>query len=199
LANNNREGKTMRYRVILGVVLAGLLGSAHAEEKIDGLAITCDNCHGVNGVSVGKSMPSIGGLPEAYLKNILMEWKAGTRYSATMGRLVKGYSDEQLAALAAYYSKKPWTPVAQQTDAKLVKLGKDVTKRCAGCHGETGASGDADTPSLNGQWAEYLELEAMKYRDDAVGMPNKQMRKAAQKLSEEEVKAVAEFYASQKK
>jgi len=189
----------MRYRVILGVVLAGLLGSAHAEDAIEALANTCNNCHGVNGVSAGQSMPSIGGLPEAYLKNVMLEWKTGARYSATMGRLIKGYSDEQIAALAAFFAKKPWTPSAQTTDPKLVALGKKVSARCASCHGETGASSDGETPSLNGQWALYMELELKKYRDDAVAMPNKQMRKAAQKLSEEEVNAAAAFYASQKK
>lgn len=188
----------MRYRVILGVVLAGLLGSAHAEDAIEPLAITCNNCHGVNGVSVGPNMPSIGGLPEAYLKNIMLEWKTGARYSATMGRLIKGYSDEQIAALAKYFSAKPWVPAAQTTDPKLVALGKKVTARCAGCHGETGKSEDSETPSLNGQWSQYLQLEALKYRDDTVTMPSRQMRNAAKKLTDEEVKAVSEFYASQK-
>jgi sulfide dehydrogenase cytochrome subunit len=189
----------MRYRVVFGMVLAGLLGSAHAEDKTEALAITCNNCHGVDGVSVGPNMPSIGGLPESYLKNILTEWKAGTRYSATMGRLIKGYSDEQLAALAAYFAKKPWTPAAQTTDPKLVAQGRKASARCAGCHGETGNAGDGETPNLNGQWAEYMELELLKYSDDAADMPNKQMRKVAKKLSEEDIKAVTEFYASQKK
>jgi len=189
----------MRYRVMFGVILAGFLGSAYAESNTEALANTCNNCHGVNGVSAGPSMPSIGGLPEPYLKNIMLEWKTGARYSATMGRLIKGYSDEQIGALAAHFSKKPWVPAAQKTDAKLVKLGKEATKRCASCHGDTGVSDDKETPNLNGQWAQYLELEALKYRDDAVAMPNKQMRNAAKKLSDEEVKAVAEFYASQKK
>jgi sulfide dehydrogenase cytochrome subunit len=189
----------MRYRVVFGVFLAGFLCSAHAEDKTEALANTCNNCHGVNGVSVGPNMPSIGGLPESYLKNIMREWKSGERFSATMGRLIKGYSDEQIDALAAYFSKKPWVPSAQKTDPKLVALGKKVTARCAGCHGETGNADDNETPHLNGQWAQYLELEAMKYRDDSVPMPNKSMRKAAQKLSDEEVKAVAAFYASQKK
>jgi len=189
----------MLYRAVLATLLLGAVGAAHAIDNTEALANTCNNCHGVNGVSAGQSMPSIGGLPEAYLKNIMLEWKTGTRYSATMGRLIKGYSDEQIGALAAYFSKKPWMPSAQKTDAKLVKLGKDVTKKCAGCHGETGASEDKETPSLNGQWAGYLELEAMKYRDDSVAMPSKQMRNAAKKLSDEEVKAVAAFYASQNK
>ncbi|MFO7541886.1 MAG: c-type cytochrome [Thiobacillus sp.] len=188
----------MRNRVIFGVILAGVMGSALAENKTEALANTCNNCHGVNGVSVGPSMPSIGGLPEAYLFNIMQEWKTGTRYSATMGRLLKGYSDEQIDGLAKYYSKKPWVPVAQKTDAKLVAIGKKVTMRCAGCHGDNGDAKDGETPNLNGQWAQYLELEALKYRDDAVAMPSRPMRNAAKKLSDEEVKAVAEFYASQK-
>ena len=189
----------MRYRVVFGIILAGFLSTAHAENKTEALANTCNNCHGVNGVSAGPSMPSIGGQPESYLKTIMLEWKTGVRYSATMGRLIKGYSDEQISELAAYFSKKPWVPAAQQTDAKLVALGKKVTMRCAACHGETGSINDGETPNLNGQWAQYLELEALKYRDDAVAMPNRQMRNAAKKLSDEEVKAVAAFYASQKK
>jgi cytochrome c553 len=89
-------------------------------------------------------------------------------------------------------------PAAQNTDAKLVALGKKVTARCAGCHGESGNAEDGETPNLNGQWSQYLQLEALKYRDDAVAMPSRPMRNAAKKLSDEEVKAVAEFYASQK-
>lgn len=188
----------MRYRIILGMILAGFLSSAHAESRTEALANTCNNCHGVNGVSVGPNMPSIGGLPEAYLKNIMLEWKSGTRFSATMGRLIKGYSDQQIGDLAAYFAKKPWTPAAQKTDAKLVKLGKDVAERCGLCHGDTGDAKDGETPNINGQWAQYMELEGLKYRDDAVAMPNRKMRNAAKKLSDEEVKAVSEFYASQK-
>jgi cytochrome subunit of sulfide dehydrogenase len=188
----------MRYRALCGMLLVGFMGASHAADPIEALAITCNNCHGVDGVSVGPSMPSIGGLPESYLNNIMQEWKTGARYSATMGRLLKGYTDEQIAALAKYYAKKPWVPVAQKTDAKLVAIGKKVTMRCAGCHGDNGDAKDGETPNLNGQWAQYLELEALKYRDDAVAMPSRPMRNAAKRLSDEEVKAVAEFYASQK-
>lgn len=188
----------MRYRALCGMLLAGFMTTSQASDSVEALANTCNNCHGVDGVSVGPNMPTIGGLPEAYLNNIMLEWKAGTRYSATMGRLIKGYSDEQIAALAKHFAAKPWVPAAQKTDAKLVALGKKVTARCAGCHGENGNAGDGETPNLNGQWSQYLQLEALKYRDDAVAMPSRPMRNAAKKLSEEEVKAVAEFYASQK-
>jgi sulfide dehydrogenase cytochrome subunit len=197
--NNDRKGTAMRYQVIFGMILTSFLCSAHAADSIESLANTCNNCHGGNGVSVGPSMPSIGGQPEAYLKRVLLEWKTGARFSATMGRLIKGYSDEQIGALAAYFAKQPWTPAAQNVDAKLVKLGKGAVARCASCHGDTGSSTDGDTPNLNGQWAEYMELELLKYRDESVSMPDKKMRNAAKKLSEEEVKAAAAFFASQKK
>jgi sulfide dehydrogenase cytochrome subunit len=175
----------MRYRALVGILFAGFMSSSQAADPIEALAITCNNCHGVNGVSVGPSMPSIGGLPESYLFNIMQEWKTGARYSATMGRLVKGYTDEQLDALAKYYSKKPWVPAAQKTDAKLVELGKKVTARCAGCHGDNGDAKDGETPNLNGQWSQYLQLEALKYRDDAVAMTSRPMRNAAKRLSDE--------------
>ena len=164
------------------------------------LARTCNACHGLNGVSVGPSMPSIGGLSEPYLKNLLLQWKKGERYAATMDRHVKGYSDEELAALASYYSKLPWTPVVQKADAKVLAQGKAATDRCETCHGDTGGKpDDADTPMLNGQWARYLELELLKYRTEAAKMPHKKMRNNAKKLDEADVAAVAHFYAAQPK
>jgi sulfide dehydrogenase cytochrome subunit len=191
----------MRKVTLLAMMVTSLasLGAAHAASNIEGLARTCNNCHGVNGVSVGQSMPSIGGLSEAYLKNTMLQWKSGERYSATMGRLIKGYTEDEIGALAAYFAKLPWTPVAQKTDANLVMAGKGATERCETCHGATGGTpDDADTPKLNGQWSQYLELELMKYRDDGVTMPHKKMRNNARKLDANDVKAAAEFYASQK-
>jgi sulfide dehydrogenase cytochrome subunit len=196
---NDREGTAVRYRVVLGMILAGLLFPAHAEDKIEALANTCSGCHGANGVSEEPGTPSIGGLPEAYLRKALLDWKAGVRHSPTMGGLVEAYSDEQLGALAMYYAKKPWSPVAQKTDANLVKLGRAVSARCAGCHGETGSANDGETPNLNGQWAPYMEHELREYRDGKESRPNKKMRNIAKRLSEKEIKAVAAFYASQGK
>ncbi|MFN3593073.1 MAG: c-type cytochrome [Thiobacillaceae bacterium] len=90
--------------VWFALAAAGLamVSIAHASSTIEALARTCNNCHGVNGVSAGESMPSIGGLPEGYLKNVMMEWKEGKRYSATMGRLIKGYTEEEISGLAAF-------------------------------------------------------------------------------------------------
>lgn len=170
-----------------------------AEPDISGLARSCNNCHGVGGSSVGQSMPSIGGLSEAYLRNVMLQWKTGERYSAAMGRLLKGYTEQEITALAAHFAKQPWQPNVQTLDAKQIAHGKDAVERCSSCHGDTGVPEEDDTPRLTGQWAKYLELELMKYRDEALNMPHKKMRTNARKLEEADVSAAAAHYASQQK
>jgi sulfide dehydrogenase cytochrome subunit len=191
----------MNRKLLSAVAVAGLCfaGSAFAAD-IDGLARTCNNCHGVNGVSAGGSMPSLGGQSETYLKTIMMQWKSGERASATMTRLIKGYSDEQIAALAKYFASKTWTPVAQKVSADALKNGKDLTERCETCHGVTGSKPDeADTPFLHGQQAKYMELELLKYRDDGFQMTHKKMKNNSRKLDEAGVSTAAQYYAGQNK
>lgn len=187
----------MYYRVVFGMILAGFLGSALAADNIEGVTETCNSCHGANGVSENPGVPSIGGQHEPYLKNIMLEWKRGVRHSDTMVEMIKGYSDEQIAALAAHYARKPWTPVAQKLDPKLVALGREASRRCAGCHGVTGASHDPESPKLNGQWAEYIETDSLKIREGSIAVDDQRIVKALRKLSVEEIKAVAAYYASQ--
>jgi sulfide dehydrogenase cytochrome subunit len=194
--------KTLLPALAAASLLVSTAGTAADALNVAGLAATCNNCHGVDGQSVGLSMPSLAGQPAPYLKMVMDEWKSGERFSTTMGRLLKGYSDEEIAALANYYAAKPWTPAVQDLNAKLVKNGGFAMERCAKCHGDTGSEPDDDdneTPFLHGQWAKFLELEMLKYRDKAVKLPHEKMRKATTKLEEEEVPAVAAFLAAQKK
>ncbi len=187
------------HRVLVLLAAISIAPLANSADNIEGLARTCYSCHGTDGVSVGHSMPSIAGLPEQYLKTVMMEWKTGKRSSANMTRLISGYSDEEIAGLAAYFAKMKWTPVPQSASAALLAKGKEVASKCEDCHGATGKSDDAETPSLNGQWAKYMELELDKYRDDGFTMPHKKMTKVARKLSQEEVDAVAAYFAAQSK
>lgn len=182
---------------VVGVAFTGL---AHAVDNVQGLAMTCNNCHGTGGVSVGLSMPSIAGLSESYLKNIMMEWKTGARASANMTRLIKGYTDDEIAALAQYYSKLPWKPAVQSASADILAKGKEATERCETCHGATGGQpDDADTPMLAGQWAKYMELELLKYRDEGFLMTHKKMIRNARKMEEGDVATAAKFYGAQSK
>lgn len=191
----------MKQRSLLLAALGLAIGTAHAADtKVEALARTCNACHGENGVSVGPNMPSIGGLSETYLESVMLQWKNGERYSATMGRHFKGYSDVELASLAKHYSQLPWVPVVQQADAKILAQGKEASERCETCHGATGSQpDDKETPMLNGQWAEYIHLEMLKYRTDAVKMPHRKMRGNTKKLDAADLVPVAQHYAAQPK
>lgn len=70
-----------------------------------GLAATCAQCHGTDGKAViGSAMPGLAGLPAPYFSEQMKAFKAGTRAATVMHQLAKGYSDAQIAELAAYFS-----------------------------------------------------------------------------------------------
>ncbi|MFA5081425.1 MAG: c-type cytochrome [Hydrogenophilaceae bacterium] len=183
---------------VMAVAMFWLAGSAAAVENIELLARTCNNCHGLDGVSVGATMPSIGGLPRAYLSKIMKEWKYDKRSAATMNRIVKGFSDDEIDALAAYFAGKRWQPVPQKSN--VVARGRAlITENCEDCHGITGGDPDIDAPRLNGQWAEYMALELEKYRDEDFVMPHRKMKKAGRQLKPDDLQPVTGYFGAQNK
>lgn len=92
----------------VGALALGLSAPAQAQSTFDVtvLAASCANCHGTDGRSPG-GMPSLAGRPEAVLKAQLMAYKSDTPPAGTtvMNRLAKGYSDDELAALAKHFSQ----------------------------------------------------------------------------------------------
>jgi cytochrome c553 len=67
------------------------------------LAAACANCHGTNGASQ-QGMPSLAGQQRAYLAQQMQAFKTGKRPATIMHQLAKGYTDEQIDAVAAYFS-----------------------------------------------------------------------------------------------
>jgi len=67
------------------------------------LAAACANCHGTNGVSQ-QGMPNLAGQQRGYLVQQMQDFRAGKRPATIMHQIAKGYSDEQIDALAAYFS-----------------------------------------------------------------------------------------------
>jgi cytochrome subunit of sulfide dehydrogenase len=67
------------------------------------LSANCANCHGTAGRSKG-AMPSLAGLPANYFITQMQAFKAGTRSATIMHQLAKGYTDEQIVLMAAYFA-----------------------------------------------------------------------------------------------
>lgn len=77
---------------------------AFAQEGRD-LAATCAACHGTAGRSQS-AMPSLAGLQKDYLVKQMQEFKSGARPATVMHQLAKGFTDEQIALMAEYFSKQ---------------------------------------------------------------------------------------------
>ena len=67
---------------------------------------------------------------------------------------------------------------------------------CAGCHGPEGAGIPSQYPRIAGQFAEYVEAQLKAFKSGArANDPNGMMRVVAAKMSDQEIKAVAEYVA----
>jgi cytochrome c553 len=97
----------MRHLVFVaaGMALIGSAAPAGAQQAdVRVLAMSCLNCHGPGGKSLGE-IPSIAGKTEEFVKNALVEFRDGKRAGTKgtiMPRLAKGYSDAEIDALAKY-------------------------------------------------------------------------------------------------
>ncbi|WP_233214216.1 c-type cytochrome [Pollutimonas nitritireducens] len=111
------------YRVLRAAAAAAiaagftLLPAASAQSTFDVtvLAGACVNCHGTDGRSLG-GIPSIAGRPESILASQLRAFKSDNPPTNTtiMNRLVKGFSDDELAALARHFSQTKTQPLSSK-------------------------------------------------------------------------------------
>ncbi len=67
------------------------------------LANTCFSCHGTDGKSAG-DMPTIAGKNENFITQKLKAFKSGSLEATIMNRIAKGFTDEEIAALAKFFS-----------------------------------------------------------------------------------------------
>lgn len=97
----------MRIKVLLIAATAMAMGSSAviADDNIRGrtIGVTCAGCHGTDGVG-GTAIPPLKGRDAAYMESALMEYREGKRPGTIMPRIAKGYTDEDIKAVAAYFA-----------------------------------------------------------------------------------------------
>lgn len=85
-------------------------------------------------------------------------------------------------------------PAFAEGDLPPKSLNELVTT-CAACHGETGVSTDPQYPHLAGQYQDFLEQALLDYQNG--NRKNAIMSGQVANLSEDEIEALAEFFADQ--
>lgn len=169
----------------------------------------CAACHNADGNSTISVNPRLAGQVPDYLYKQLTNFKSADgkepeRNNAVMNGMVAALSPSDMKSLANWFASQP--PKADSAaDPALLKLGQklyragDASKglpACAGCHGPAGAGMPAQYPRLGGQWAEYIETQLKSFRaGERANDPNKMMRMVAIKMTDPEIKAVADYIA----
>lgn len=91
--------------VALLLVGASALGQTAPTLNTRALAATCASCHGTDGHAVqGEAFARLAGLPKDQIVTRLQEFRDGRRPATVMHQLSKGYSNEQIEAIAAYFA-----------------------------------------------------------------------------------------------
>ncbi|MCC6211736.1 MAG: cytochrome c4 [Burkholderiales bacterium] len=169
----------------------------------------CAACHAADGNSQLPANPKIAGQFYEYLHKQLVNFRAqggkkAERENAVMAGMTANLSAADLRDLAAYYAAQKLKPAAAK-DKDLAALGQKIYRggnlatgvaACSGCHGPTGAGIPAQYPRIAGQFAEYVEAQLVAFRTGArANDPNGMMRGVAARMSDREIKAVAEYAA----
>jgi cytochrome c553 len=90
--------------------LLGLAGQAALAQDANlgrNLAATCANCHGTNGNARGDMKP-LAGMAADKMLAMLADFKSGNQPATIMHQISKGYTDDQMRLVAAYFAaQKP--------------------------------------------------------------------------------------------
>ncbi len=169
----------------------------------------CAACHGAAGQSAIPANPNLAGQIPEYIAKQLMNFKAAdgkpaVRANPIMAGMVANLTPEDMRNLAAYYAAQtPSTGAAQNT--ATVELGQQIFRggiasqgipACGSCHGATGAGLPVQYPRLAGQHPEYIEAQMKAWRSgERANDAGKMMRTIAAKMSDAQIKAVADYIA----
>ena len=155
------------------------------------ISYTCLGCHGIEGYKNAYpmySVPKLEGQRPEYLAAALHEYKSGDREHLTMHSQASTLSDQDIADIAAYFAGKP-----------LVSQGKPAgtppqsATLCVSCHGQDGIAIAPTYPSLAGQHEDYIARAIDEYRKG--GRKNPIMKGFAATLKDEDIAAIAEYFA----
>ena len=171
-------------------------------------AATCAACHGDDGNAVIPMYPKLAGQGAGYIAKQLANFKSGAtsesgRVNALMNGMSAGLSEKDMADLGAFYASQKMS----EGDGEANELGKKLyfggdsergISACVACHIANGkGASQAKFPAIANQHVDYLTGQLKMFRSgERANDYNSMMRKTAVKLTDTDIKALAEFISS---
>jgi cytochrome c553 len=162
----------------------------------------CVSCHGAAGNSTIVANPKLASQIEPYLYKQLVDFTTPSRPQPVMTTYSKMLSDDEKRNLAGYLAAQQAKPGAAR-NKDTVELGRKIYRggiadkgvaACASCHGATASGIPAQYPRLAGQHQDYMVAQLQAFKTGA-RKNSPQMTALAQRMSDEEMKAVADYVA----
>lgn len=209
----------MSFRtVVCAVVLLNMGLAAARAAEVDGATIVrdgngrgaaaCSGCHGLNGAGVAAAgFPRLAGQNADYLAKQLRDMQRGLRSNPIMQPIAKALADDEIVATAGYFAALPIPPAQERAPADdLAKKGEQLAMTgdwskgvpaCYQCHGDQGQGVATHFPAIAPQSALYMVNQLRDWKggrrhNDPQGL----MRAVAERLSDDEMSAVAAYLAS---
>ena len=195
--------RTLRTLMGMGMLVLGASPFVWAQDAGSVTVTACLPCHGGGGAQSAPKFPQLDGQHAAYLEKQLREYKSGKRKSDIMAPIFMALKKEQIPGLAAHFaSQSPARGTVENPELAargklLYEEGNRATgvPGCIGCHLPDGV-GSQRYPRLAGQRQAYTVQQLMDFksgtrRNDRAHV----MRALAGRLTDEEMRAVAEYLA----
>lgn len=91
-------------RFLVAAIVTTIAGSTQAAEAPAG-AMSCSGCHATS-AQVETPVPRLAGRPQADIATAMIAFKTGQRAGTIMDRIAKGFSDEEIQAIAKWYAEQ---------------------------------------------------------------------------------------------
>ena len=198
------EIKTLTKTIVLSGSLLLCSASLLASDIVS-LVHLCEGCHGKDGNSIQPDVPIIAGFSYEGFLNTMDVFRANERIAlayhkpgepeTVMNQIAQSLSDEDVKALADYFSRRPFRPAKQAADKELASRGEILHKqKCERCHRNNGAEPEEDAAILAGQWTPYLRRQFVNIKSGKRMVPRTMLRRVRD-LPEEDIEALLNFYA----
>jgi cytochrome c553 len=154
----------------------------------------CSACHGASGQSQMQGVPSLAAQPKLFLENQLVLMREGIRDVPSMKGMLDGLSDNELSAIAQYYSDAPLPNSTADRQVALFEYGEKLSKdmRCAICHLPT-FLGREQIPRLAGQREDFLYSSLMQFKNNQAIGRDSNMTASVQGVSDDDLRALAYY------
>jgi len=165
---------------------------------------SCIGCHGEDGNSDVLINPNLSNQHAEYIEKQLAAFKASSRHNAVMNQVAGNMTAEDIADIGAYFKDtaavadvKASVPVAAKSFGGDIAKGKTLAATCAACHGADGNAALPMHPSLAGQGEAYLVKQIHDFKKGKEGRDNAVMYPMVASLSDQDIKDLSAFFASQ--